>query len=47
MSLFKVYPLYNMTPSEAKGCYVYDNKGKKIFRSIWWSRCNIYRSWPP
>ena len=29
MSLFKVYPLYNITPLEAKGCYVYDNKGKK------------------
>jgi acetylornithine/N-succinyldiaminopimelate aminotransferase len=29
MSLFKVYPLYQMTPSHAKGCYVYDNKGKK------------------
>lgn len=29
MSLFKVYPLYKITPLEAKGCYVYDNKGKK------------------
>tara|TARA_B100000780_G_scaffold146467_1_gene102286 strand:- start:11364 stop:12491 length:1128 start_codon:yes stop_codon:yes gene_type:complete len=29
MSLFNVYPLYNITPSLAKMCYVYDNKGNK------------------
>tara|TARA_B110000263_G_scaffold236857_1_gene236572 strand:- start:4859 stop:5986 length:1128 start_codon:yes stop_codon:yes gene_type:complete len=30
MSLFNVYPLYQMTPSHAKGCYVYDKDGKKF-----------------
>ena len=30
MSLFKVYPLYEMTPSHAKGCYVFDKKGNKF-----------------
>jgi acetylornithine aminotransferase len=30
MSLFKVYPLYQMTPSHAKGCYVFDKKGNKF-----------------
>ena len=29
MSLFKVYPLYDVTPIKAKGCYVYDEKGNK------------------
>lgn len=29
MELFDVYPLYDVTPEKAKGCYVYDNKGKK------------------
>tara|TARA_B100000989_G_C19492222_1_gene450343 strand:+ start:257 stop:1384 length:1128 start_codon:yes stop_codon:yes gene_type:complete len=29
MSLFKVYPLYDITPIKAKGCYVYDEKGNK------------------
>ena len=29
MSLFKVYPLYEVTPSHAKGCYVFDDKGNK------------------
>ena len=30
MSLFKVYPVYEMTPSHAKGCYVFDKKGNKF-----------------
>tara|TARA_B100001059_G_C17832039_1_gene585296 strand:- start:409 stop:1536 length:1128 start_codon:yes stop_codon:yes gene_type:complete len=30
MSLFKVYPLYEMTPTHAKGCYVFDKKGNKF-----------------
>ena len=29
MELFDVYPLYDVTPEKAKGCYVYDNNGKK------------------
>ena len=29
MSLFKVYPLYEITPTKAKGCYVFDKKGNK------------------
>lgn len=29
MELFDVYPLYNVTPSSAKGCYVFDDQGKK------------------
>ena len=29
MSLFNVYPLYKMTPSYAKMCYVYDKNGTK------------------
>ncbi|MDN3642672.1 aminotransferase class III-fold pyridoxal phosphate-dependent enzyme [Lutimonas halocynthiae] len=29
MELFDVYPLYDVTPEKAKGCYVYDNHGKK------------------
>ena len=29
MELFDVYPLYDVTPEKAKGCYVYDAKGKK------------------
>lgn len=29
MELFDVYPLYDVTPEKAKGCYVYDDKGKK------------------
>ena len=29
MSLFKVYPLYDITPTKAKGCYVFDKKGNK------------------
>ena len=29
MSLFNVYPLYEMTPSHAEMCYVYDKKGEK------------------
>ena len=29
MSLFKVYPLYDITPIKAKGCYVFDKKGNK------------------
>ena len=27
MTLFDVYPLYNVTPVRAKECYVYDDKG--------------------
>tara|TARA_B100000768_G_C11277225_1_gene376557 strand:+ start:1095 stop:2222 length:1128 start_codon:yes stop_codon:yes gene_type:complete len=30
MSLFKVYPLYEVTPSYAKGCYVFDKKGNQF-----------------
>ena len=29
MNLFNVYPLYEMTPSYAKMCYVYDKNGNK------------------
>jgi len=29
MELFKVYPLYNVTPVYAKGAYVWDDKGEK------------------
>lgn len=29
MELFDVYPLYDVTPVSAKGCYVIDDKGKK------------------
>ena len=29
MNLFNVYPLYNVTPVKAEGCYVWDNKGSK------------------
>ena len=29
MNLFNVYPLFNITPSHAKMCYVYDNEGNK------------------
>ena len=29
MSLFNVYPLYEMAPSHAEMCYVYDKKGEK------------------
>ena len=29
MNLFNVYPLYNVTPVKAKGCYVWDEKGTK------------------
>lgn len=29
MNLFNVYPLYEMTPSHAKMCYVFDKKGEK------------------
>ncbi|MFD1314582.1 aspartate aminotransferase family protein [Namhaeicola litoreus] len=29
MDLFDVYPVYNVTPVSAKGCYVYDEKGAK------------------
>ena len=29
MSLFNVYPLYQMTPSHAKMCYVYEKNGTK------------------
>ena len=29
MELFDVYPLYDVTPEKAKGCYVYDKEGKK------------------
>ncbi len=29
MSLFNVYPLYEMTPSHAEMCYVFDKKGNK------------------
>ena len=29
MSLFKVYPLYNVNPKYGEGCYVYDDKNIK------------------
>ena len=29
MKLFEVYPLFNITPVKAKGCYVWDSKGTK------------------
>jgi len=29
MDLFKVYPLYNVTPTKAEGAYVWDDKGTK------------------
>jgi len=29
MKLFDVYPLYNVTPVKAEGCYVWDQKGDK------------------
>jgi acetylornithine aminotransferase len=29
MNLFNVYPLFNITPSHAKMCYVYDTEGNK------------------
>jgi len=29
MNLFNVYPLYNVTPTKAKDCYVWDEKGEK------------------
>ena len=29
MHLFKVYPLYEITPTYAKGCFVYDKNGNK------------------
>ncbi len=29
MELFQVYPLYEVTPVRAEGCYVYDDKGGK------------------
>lgn len=32
MDLFKVYPLYNVTPVSAKGAYVWDDKGTKHYK---------------
>ena len=29
MKLFDVYPLFDITPVKAKGCYVWDSEGKK------------------
>ena len=29
MKLFDVYPLFNITPVKARGCYVWDSEGKK------------------
>ncbi len=29
MNLFNVYPLYDVTPVRAKGCYIWDKKGEK------------------
>jgi len=29
MDLFKVYPLYNVTPTKAESAYVWDDKGTK------------------
>ncbi|NER16392.1 aspartate aminotransferase family protein [Spongiivirga citrea] len=29
MKLFDVYPLYNVEPTKAEGCYVFDKEGKK------------------
>jgi acetylornithine aminotransferase len=29
MKLFDVYPLFNITPVKAKGCYVWDSEGRK------------------
>ena len=29
MELFDVYPLYDVTPVSARGCYVFDDKGKR------------------
>ena len=29
MELFQVYPLYDVTPERAEGCYVFDDKGKR------------------
>ncbi len=29
MKLFDVYPLFNITPVKAEGCYVWDSRGKK------------------
>ena len=29
MELFDVYPLYDVTPVSAKGCYIIDDKGQK------------------
>ena len=29
MNLYNVYPLYNVTPVKARGCYVWDEKGTK------------------
>src|SRR3989339_1457846 len=29
MELFDVYPLFNITPVKAEGCYVWDDKGNK------------------
>ena len=29
MKLFDVYPLYNVTPVKAQGCFVWDNKGEQ------------------
>ncbi|MCG6186507.1 aspartate aminotransferase family protein [Maribellus maritimus] len=29
MNLFDVYPLFNITPVKAEGCYVWDSEGKK------------------
>jgi hypothetical protein len=42
MKLFDVYPLFDITPIKAEGCYVWDSTGK-IPRFIWWARCNINR----
>ena len=35
MNLFNVYPLYNVKPTHAKMCYVYDENGTLISKNEW------------
>ena len=47
MKLFDVYPLFPIEPVKASGAYVYDKHGTRIFRFLWWSRCNFRRTFTP
>ena len=45
MNLFNVYPLYEMTPSHANMCYVFDKKGEKIMRFWWADNTAVWQKW--